>query len=244
MQRLLPALSVLLAACQNAPPAPRAHAATPAAAPSRIDALGEIAARRMSFRRALLSARSDAGRREVLREAALYLEGALVDAVLPRWDGTPWSFSGTSKTPGAGSIACGYFVSTTLEEAGLRVERARLAQQAAEDIIKTLAPLEAITRFSDVPMEKFQAAVAARGDGLYVVGLDVHVGYLIVRSGRVLFHHSSYVGPTTVVREEAAASSPLTQSRYRVVGKLFTDDRLIDAWIRDTPIPTKVRVQR
>lgn len=48
----------------------------------------------------------------------------------------------------------------------------------------------------------------------------------------------------TVVREEAATSSPLSQSRYRVVGKLFTDDSLIEAWIQDTPIPTKVRVQR
>lgn len=48
----------------------------------------------------------------------------------------------------------------------------------------------------------------------------------------------------TVVREEAAAASPLAQSRYRVVGKLFTDDSLIEAWIRDTPIPTKVRVRR
>lgn len=244
MRRFLPALSVLLAACQNAPPAPRAGAASPAAAPLRTDAFGEIAARRVSFRRALLSTRDGVARRAVLREAALYLEGTLIDAVLPRWDGTPWSFSGTSTTPGEGSIACGYFVSTTLEEAGLRVERRRLAQQAAEDIIKTLAPPEAITRFSDVPVEKFEAAVAARGDGLYVVGLDIHVGYLIVKGGRVLFHHSSYVGPRTVVREEAAAASPLAQSRYRVVGKLFTDDDLIEAWIRDTPIPTKVRIQR
>jgi hypothetical protein len=205
--------------------------------------LGEIAARRASFREALLAAQSDPARHAVLKEAARYLEGAFVDAVLPRWDGTPWSFSGTSTTPRTGSIACGYFVSTTLEEAGLHVERRKLAQQPAEDILRTLAPPDTIARFSDVPIEKFEAAVAARGEGLYVVGLDNHVGFLIVRGGEVFFHHSSYVGPGAVVRERAAASSPLAQSRYRVIGKLFTDEALIEAWIRGTPVPTRVRLQ-
>jgi hypothetical protein len=163
--------------------------------------------------------------------------------VLPRWDGTPWEFSGTSRVPGEGSIACGYFVSTTLQEAGLRVERARLAQQPSEDIIKTLAPPEAIARFSNAPIEKFVAAVASRGDGLYVVGLDIHVGFLIVRGGQVFFHHASYVGPAKVVRERASESSPLVDSKYRVIGKLFTDDSLIDAWLRGSPVGTKVRAR-
>lgn len=51
------------------------------------------------------------------------------------------------------------------------------------------------------------------------------------RSGKVLFHHASYVGPAVVVREEAKVSSPLVESKYRVVGKLFTDDALVEAWI-------------
>lgn len=242
------------AACQTTPPArkgsatvravARPGAGAPAAEPARADPLAEIASRRASFRRAFLSAQDGAERHKVLRKAARYLEGALIHTVLPRWDGTPWSFSGTSTTPGSGSIACGYFVSTTLREAGLRVERRRLAQQAAEDIIKTLAPPEAITRFSDAPMERFTETVAARGDGLYVVGLDIHVGFLIVRGGKVFFHHSSYVGPMTVVREEAAASSPLVGSRYRVVAKLFTDDHLVESWLQDTPVPTKVPARR
>lgn len=250
----LAATALAVVACQDVPPVPPGGAAAPAAKPGSAratatepangDVLGAIAGRRASFRRAFLSAPDDAARSAVRKEAARYLESALVDAVLPRWDGTPWSFSGTSATPRTGSIACGYFVSTTLEEAGLRVERRRLAQQPAEDIIETLAPPEAIARFSDVPVEKFEAAVAARGDGLYVVGLDIHVGFLVVRGGEVLFHHSSYVGPTAVVREQARASSPLVQSRYRVIGKLFTDDALVEAWLRGTPVPTKVRARR
>jgi len=250
----LPAALLTVIACQDVRPVPRGGAAAPAAEPGSAQppppppasagVLDDIAARRTAFRQAFLSRKSAAARRTVLKEAARYLEGALIDTVLPRWDGTPWAFSGTSTTPRTGSIACGYFLSTTLEEAGLQVERRRLAQQAAEDIIETLAPPEAIARFSDVPVERFEAAVAARGDGLYVVGLDIHVGFLIVRGGEVLFHHSSYVGPVSVVREAAVASSPLAQSRYRVIGKLFTEDALIEAWIRGTPIPTRVRVRR
>ena len=53
----------------------------------------------------------------------------------PAWNGTPWSFSGTAAAPGRAPIACGYFVSTALEHAGLAVERRRLAQQAAEHIV-------------------------------------------------------------------------------------------------------------
>jgi hypothetical protein len=225
------------------PQAPAAATSTPAR-PSDADVLRAIADARSSLHDALEGARTDAARRAVRRRAAAFLERSLIDTVLPRWNGTAWDFSGTSITPGQGSIACGYFVSTTLGEAGLRVERARLAQQPSEDIIKTLVPDAAIARFSDVPVEKFAAAVASRGDGLYVVGLDIHVGFLIVNGGDVLFHHASYVGPAKVVREKAIESSPLVDSRYRVIGKLFTDDALIDAWLSGKPIPTKMRASR
>src|SRR5262245_16796602 len=226
----------------DAKPAPASVDPAPARAVHRDDgaALRAIAAKRASLREALDRAEDEASRIARQRESARYLERALVDVVLPRWDGTPWSFHGTSTAPGSGSIACGYFVSTTLEEAGFRVERARLAQQPAEAIIKTLVPPEAIARFSDVPVERFVAAMAARGDGLYVIGLDNHVGFLIVRGAEVLFHHSSYVSPAKVMRERARDAAPLVASRYRVVGKLFTDDALITSWLDGAPIPTKV----
>ena len=61
-------------------------------------------------------------------------------------------------------------------------------RQEWSSILSTLAPADVIERFSNVPIEKFTAAVATRGEGLYVVGLDNHVGFLIVRNGKVLFH--------------------------------------------------------
>lgn len=237
------AIALLGLACQRdagAAPAPsRARPARSAAPspppPSGSTALAELEARRITLRKSFRSAQG-AARGAVRKQAARTLEQALIDAVLPRWDGTAWDFSGTSTTPGSGAIACGYFVSTTLGEAGLHVERAALAQQPSEDIIKTLAPPAAIERFSDFPVADFTAAVARRGDGLYVLGLDNHTGFLVVKAGEVLFHHSSYVAPQKVVRERASTSSPIVTSRYRVIGKLFTDDALIDAWLEGTPM--------
>ncbi|MBK7397743.1 MAG: hypothetical protein IPJ34_15960 [Myxococcales bacterium] len=226
--------SVALAACD--PPAPLEPRAPSEAGAS--DPLGRLEARRRALAHDLALAKDGAARSAVLRRAASTLEQALVDEVLPRWDGTAWAFHGTSTTPREGAIACGYFVSTTLREAGLGVERIRLAQQASERIVKTLSPKEHVQRFSDVPVEEFVAAVARRGDGLYVVGLDDHVGYLVVRGGVVFFHHASYVGARKVVRELAVEAKPLVKSRYRVVGKLFADDRVVEAWLLGTPIPT------
>ncbi|HEY1086629.1 MAG TPA: hypothetical protein VGE37_03005, partial [Archangium sp.] len=43
-----------------------------------------------------------------------YLEAS----AFPAWAGTVWDFNGTSTVPGEGKIACGYDVTTVLEQAG------------------------------------------------------------------------------------------------------------------------------
>ena len=69
------------------------------------------------------------------------------DELIPPWVGTEWAFYGTTQTPGEGEIACGYFVSTVLRDAGVKVERVKLAQQASEYIVKTFAEAEHVRRF-------------------------------------------------------------------------------------------------
>lgn len=196
----------------------------------------------LSHERAALSeawraAADDAARAAVRDRAAGLLLRRLTGDLLPAWNGTPWSFSGTATAPGARPIACGYFVSTTLEHAGLAVERRRLAQQAAEDIILTLVPESRVARFKRVPLDTFVAAVGRRGDGLYLVGLDYHVGFLVVERGQVYFHHASNVGGA-VVREPAITSAALARSSYRVVGKML-DPTLVEAWLAGRAIPTR-----
>ena len=66
----------------------------------------------------------------MIAEARTVLTRSIYNDLLPAWYGTPWDFNGTSEVPQQGKIACGYFVSTILRDAGWKVERVRLAQQA------------------------------------------------------------------------------------------------------------------
>lgn len=233
--RALVLLATALACDRNAPP-PRG---TPAPAPAYDRMVQDLARERVALADAWRTAADDTGRAAVRDRAAGVLLAALRDRLLPAWNGTPWSFSGTAAAPGTHPIACGYFVSTALEDAGLAVERRRLAQQAAEDIILTLVPESQVARFKRVPLDTFVAAVAHRGDGIYLVGLDYHVGFLLVERGQVYFHHASnFAG--AVVREPALTSAALARSSYRVVGKML-DPGLIEHWLSGAAIPTHDR---
>ena len=166
-------------------------------------------------------------------------ETALTDAVAalyPHWYGTPWSYNGTTRVPGQGSIACGYFVTTLLADAGLRLPRIKMAQAPSERMIRALVGAAYVQRFSNVDITRFLEAVRARGVGLYVVGLDYHVGFLHVTDDAVWFVHSSFWEPSEVFRIKAEDSFDLRTSGYRVIGKL-SDPALLEKWLTGRPVP-------
>jgi hypothetical protein len=74
------------------------------------------------------------------------------------------------------------------------------------------------------------------GEGIYLVGLDSHVGFLYIREGSYKFVHSH--GCLFVISEFPSLSSTLRMSRYRVVGKLF-NNRLIEQWLNGEKIVLK-----
>ena len=141
--------------------------------------------------------------------------------------------------PQEGKIACGYFVSTVLRDAGWRVERARLAQQASENIILSLTNDPYIKRFRRAAIGDFVNAIKEWGPGIYVVGLDVHTGFIVNTGGEVYFIHSSYVEPYSVVREKASESRILAASNYRVLGRVSADDLFIEKWLLKKEIVTR-----
>jgi len=179
--------------------------------------------------RLVLAARRPAPRAEARAALTRWVE---VNA-FPAWAGTPWDFSGTTQTPGEGQIACGYYVSTVLSHAGVKVARAPLAQQASEFIVKTLA--STVEDFRGTPAEAVQR-VRARGEGLYVVGLDYHVGFLRVSGEQVDFCHSSYLGAKAVLCEPALTAPAFLSSRY-VLGEALSD-QVVDAWLAGRPVKT------
>lgn len=203
------------------------------------DTLQSIELRRDALRVDYLAATSDSASAAVLELAQREIARAVVDAIIPFWFGTRWDFNGVSETPGQGTIACGYFVTTVLRDAGLEIERVKLAQQASETIILSLVGEDQVRRFSSVPLSEFLDRVRKFGHGLYVIGLDYHVGFLACDEREIRFIHSSFLAPLCVIDENAEDSRVLSSSAYRVIGKLSGDQQLIIKWLTGTSIPTK-----
>lgn len=172
-------------------------------------------------------------------EAREVLLDGITRDLLPAWTDTPWDFWGTTQVPGEGEIACGYFVSTVLQHAGIRVERVRMAQQASEYVVRSLAEPDTIRRYRDDVDLKILEDLRAQPPALYVVGLDNHVGFLWFDGATVWFCDSSYVDDADVGCRDAR-TSPSFRSRYRVVGPALSD-RVVEGWLRGAPVVTVLR---
>lgn len=169
---------------------------------------------------------------------ATYLPG-----LMESWVGTRYSYSGTSQVPRKGRIACGYYVSTVLEHAGFDLDRVEVARQASEQIIRTVVPEADIDRFRRASRKEVVAAVEDRGPGVYVVGLDTHVGFLLNdgTDAPVRFCHSTRRRKQGVICE-TAVDSPSLKSRYTVLGRL--DNAVaIDSWLQGHRFATAQRGQ-
>jgi hypothetical protein len=226
MRRALP-----LAACLGfAPLRAQADPGTYAAQLTRLRA--EQGALQARWR----AAPDDTTRGAVLAEARALIFDRVVHDLIPAWEGTPWEFYGTTETPGEGTIACGYYVSTLLRDAGFRVERVKLAQQASERIIQTLTPPELIWRTHDAGVARSLEPLEEHGDGLYLVGLDCHVGLLVREAGAVRFCDASYLDPSAVTCQDPETAQSY-RSRYRVVGMLLSDP-MMRGWLDGRAFPT------
>jgi len=204
--------------------------------PSYDRVIGDLGAVRRELSDQYDSATGDEERAEVIGRARDVVFAVVVDEIIPRWYGTPWDYHGTTEVPGEGFIACGYFVSTVLRDAGFRVERAALAQQPSEWIVKTFSAEDDIWRFRGRAGSAVAEQVRAHGDGLHIAGLDIHVGFVVVRGERVDFCDASFLDEA-VVTCEPVHRSPGFVSSYRVVGKLLSDGMMVD-WLTQQPIRT------
>jgi len=171
-----------------------------------------------------------------------HLRRIIIEDLFDFWYGTDWAYSGTTEVPQSGKIACGYFVTTILRDAGFQLERKKLAQQASEKIIKTLIDEKHIQRHRHVKIKEFTEKVDARGDGLYLVGLDTHIGFMVVENGEAAFIHSSRANWQGGVKNEIPTKSKvLIKSKYRIVGKLLPNESVTDKWLRKHFFKTKTK---
>lgn len=133
------------------------------------------------------------------------------------WKGAPWSFGGTTRNPKSGTIACGYFVTNTLSDFGIKIDRVFLAQQASSVMIKKLCTdINFFTKRQD--LENF--ILSKSRNTVYIVGLDFHTGFITRENKDTYFIHSNYIKNEGVVKEKTEISKALNASKTYMIGTL------------------------
>ncbi len=209
-------------------------AATPAPSYEQVKARLLVQRDSMAARYAPANAEK---RTAMVASARKLILDAIAKQLLPAWMGTPWDFNGVTQKPREGKIACGYFVTTVLRDAGFGVERAKLAQQASLKIIQTLVPAAEIRDYGGIDVPELVNRMGKLPKGLYIVGLDIHTGFISNGPHSVDFIHASYGDPAVVVHEVALKSKVLAQSKRFVLGRV-DNDTLLRKWLQKTAIAT------
>jgi hypothetical protein len=210
-----------------------------AAAPSDYEAVkSDLWALRQRSQSEYARASTGSKKTAALAAARSELIAAFEGKLFPAWAGTPWDFYGTTEVPREGMIACGYYVSTLMRDAGFKVDRVELAKEYSERIVRTLAEDGETLRFRNTELSSLLQKVRARlGEGLFVVGMDYHVAFLHIDAHGEQLCHAAALEPRAAVCEDAATSSGFVSS-YHVVGKLFADAQL-KGWLEGQRFPVR-----
>ena len=191
--------------------------------------LNRIKEKKDSFKESYLN--SDDLKKNIIEQAKDYVFNSLTSEIFPKWYGTKWEFYGKTKKPKKGSIACGYFVATTLRDSGFNLSISDLAKQPSLYIIKNLISSTPMRNYSNKGVQYTKKKVEESGKGIYIIGLDNHVGFIVNNSKEIRFVHSSYYDPPlSVVSQPIDSFNPIVNSRHIVIGKIL-DDEMIRKWI-------------
>ena len=80
--------------------------------------------------------------------------------------------------------------------------------------------------------QSFAEEVRNREPGVYVVGLDTHVAFIVVVGRDFRFIHSSGSRPWCVVDERPAEAGVLQRSNWRMLGNLTGDASVLRRWLK------------
>lgn len=196
--------------------------------PAYEELIASVEKQRLVFQKAYNES-DESDRSEIEEKAGSYLLEKITGDFFDQWYGTEWDFNGTTRTPRKGKIACGYFITTVLSDAGFKIPRTKWAQQASEYYITRMT--SEVKRFSNQTPESMKTYFLKQTDGLFVVGLDSHVGFVYKSGDEVTFTHASYYDPKIGVQtEELTGENPFAKSAYRVVGRILNKE-MVRKWI-------------
>lgn len=157
----------------------------------------------------------------------------LVDKIIPHWYGTPWSFEGHTAIPNHGEIACGYFISTTLRDMGINLNRYTMAKKSPIDEARMISCGSVINKIVQDTTEKaFEEIDCLTKEGLYFIGFDDgHVGFLLKREGKLFLIHSNYLSPVSVCMETLKESRVFKSfTKFHLVA-ISHNDTLLQRWL-------------
>lgn len=192
--------------------------------------VSELERWRGDLRKAHAKARTAAEKAAVEKDARVILE-LVMPEMMRCWLGTPYDFNGTAEKPGGGKVACGYFVSTVIRDAGFRVDRYKLAQQPSENIMLTFLDSENCLLKVGQDFESYAKWVEGMEPGVYFMGLDSHVGFIVNGSEGTRFYHSSGWQKRGVVNEAGNKAGALRHSNWRMIGGFTADPVVIRTWL-------------
>ncbi|GJM33714.1 MAG: hypothetical protein DHS20C18_27150 [Saprospiraceae bacterium] len=167
----------------------------------------------------------------------------LINKIIPYWYGTKWSFEGHTSQPGKGEIACGYFVSTTLKDMGIVINRYKLAQQSPINEARTLNILQPVIEINKKSVkENIIALDSVTNEGVYFIGLDQsHVGYLLKKEGQLFLIHSNYLEARGVEIERLEISEVFSYFEKFYLAEISTNERLLEKWLAQEAVEVIVQ---
>jgi hypothetical protein len=181
------------------------------------------------------NAATDAKKQAILEKARDLFAATLSDSIFVCWYGTEWDFNGTTTCPRSGNIACGYFITTVLKHSGFNIGRSYLAQQASSVMIKTFCPNDKIKTITNNQTQKLFAYMKTRPDGIFMVGLDNHTGF-IIKKGEVIDFVDADYQVDKVVREPLEKSNIIKNNGFFMVGDLSHSDATMVKWLKGEKI--------
>ncbi|MBN8673923.1 MAG: hypothetical protein J0L56_07305 [Chitinophagales bacterium] len=169
---------------------------------------------------------------EILKQANDFWVSSVGTDMFAHWKNTAWDFNGTSTVPGEGSIACGFFVTTLLQDMDLNINRRKLAICTSSEMMKSLVPHQPLLNLSNLSYAGFANTMQNAGKGVYIIGLDFHTGFILHDGADTWFIHSNYINRKGVVKELLENSAALQASKTKWVVSISTDRIFIERWLK------------
>jgi hypothetical protein len=211
-------------------PLPKPSPNDEAVSPSYKEIKERIDSTRKSFRKEYLKANKSM-QEKIADRARLYLLKSINDDLYSYWKGTPWDFNGITSAPNKGNIACGYFVTGLLQDCGYKLNRIKLSTCASMIMMKELTSFKDIKNLSSLSYEEFENWVKDYGEGLFIVGLDFHTGFIANDGKDRWFIHSNYINNIGVIKEKVAESAALKSSKTRYITCLTDNEKFLRSWL-------------